>query len=134
MLTPQAALIYTMVIVAEADAEISEGEITIIGDLVNHLPVFAATPRTEVAAMAAACSILIAAPGGVEDAFVMIRAALPPALREAAYALACDVVAVDRRLNRAEIHTLDRVRQGLGVPAPVADMLEGATRIRFQAA
>ena len=134
MLTPQAALIYTMVIVAEADAEISDSEITIIGDLVNHLPVFADTPRAEVAALAADCSALIAAPGGVEDAFLMIREALPPALREAAYALACDVVAADRRLNRAEIRTLDRVRQGLGVPSPVADMLERATRIRFQAA
>ena len=134
MLSPQAALIYTMVIVAEADAEISEDEITIIGDLVNHLPVFDRIDREQVTAMAMACSDMIGEPAGSDRAFRLIRDALSPTLREAAYALACDVIAADRRLNRREIKVLEKVRDGLGVPPAVADLLESATRIRFQAA
>ena len=40
MLSPQEALVYTMVVAAEADHEIAEAEINLIGDLGNHLPVF----------------------------------------------------------------------------------------------
>ena len=134
MLSPQAALIYTMVIVAEADTDISDDEITIISDLVNHLPVFDQIDRAQVTEMAMACSEMIGQPAGVDQAFAMIRGALSPTLREAAYALACDVIAADRRLNRREIRVLERVREKLEVPPAVADLLEGATRIRFQAA
>ena len=134
MLTPQAALIYTMVAVAEADADISESEINIIGDLVNHLPVFAGVSRGEVAEMAAACSDLLHATGA-DEVFSIIREALSPGpLREVAYALACDVIAADRRLNRRQIKVLDRVREQLNVPSVVADLLEDAAKVRFQAA
>ena len=134
MLRHHAALIYTMVTVAEADSDISDDEITIIGDLVDHLPVFDEIGREQVAEMAVACSEMIGQPGGLDQVFAMIREALSPTLREAAYALACDVIAADRRLNRREIGMLDQVREGLGVPPAVAEMLEGAARIRFQAA
>ncbi len=134
MLTPQHALIYAMVIVAEADADISAGEATIIGDLINHLPVFDHIDQAEVAGIAMTCSEMIATPAGLAEAFGMIREALTPTLREAAYALACDVMASDRRLNRGEIQMLERVRSELGIQPGVADLLEGATRIRFQAA
>lgn len=134
MLSPQAALVYTMVIVAEADHDVSDEEIRVIGDLVGHLPVFDQIGRAEVTEMASACSELIAEPGGLDEAFRMIRDALSPTLREAAYALGCDVVAVDRRLNRREIRVLEQVREHLGIEPAVADLLEGAARIRFQAA
>ncbi|MDH3772358.1 MAG: hypothetical protein OET79_15405, partial [Nitrospirota bacterium] len=40
MISPQAALVYTMVVAAESDREVVDAEIHIIGDLVNHLPIF----------------------------------------------------------------------------------------------
>jgi uncharacterized tellurite resistance protein B-like protein len=134
MLSPQHALIYTMVIVAEADADISVCEATIISDLINHLPVFDHIDREEIVDIATTCSEMIGTDAGLAKAFAMIRDALSPTLREAAYALACDVMASDRRLNRGEVRMLERVRDELGVQPGVADLLEGATRIRFQAA
>ena len=134
MLSPQAALVYTMVIVAEADHEVADEELKIIGDLVGHLPVFDQIDRAEVTAMAVDCSELIGQPGGLDEALRMINAALSPTLREAAYALGCDVIAVDRRLNRREIGVLEKVREQLGIAPAVADLLVGAARIRFQAA
>lgn len=134
MLSPQAALIYTMVIVAEADHDVADQELEIIGDLVSHLPVFDHVDRQQVAQLATECSEMIGEPAGLERALQMIKQALSPTLREAAYALACDVIAVDRRLNRREIQALEQVRSHLGVEPAVADLLEGAARIRFQAA
>ena len=100
----------------------------------GHLPVFEGIGREQVTEMAMTCSDMISQPGGLDEAFAMIRAALSPTLREAAYALSCDVIAADRRLNRREIQVLEKVRAHLGIEPAVADLLEGAARIRFQAA
>ena len=40
MLDPHGALIYTMVIVSDAEASLGETELSIIGDIVEHLPAF----------------------------------------------------------------------------------------------
>ena len=134
MLSPQEALVYTMVVAAEADHEIDEAEINIIGDLGNHLPIFRAVDRAGMTGMAMACSEMLAKPGGHEKAFGLIRAALSPQLRDTAYALACDVIAVDSRLRRDEMDTLERIRTQLEVDPVMARAIEQVAEVRFQAA
>ncbi|MCE3250744.1 MAG: hypothetical protein K0R41_4569 [Geminicoccaceae bacterium] len=77
MLSPQEALVYTMVVAAESDHEIAEAEINVIGDLGNHLPVFQAVGRAKMTAMAMACSELLTKAGGRAKVFAVIRKALP---------------------------------------------------------
>jgi uncharacterized membrane protein YebE (DUF533 family) len=134
MLSAQEALVYTMVAAAEADHEIDDAEIRIIGDLVNHLPVFRGLDRPRATKMATACSKLLASTGGRERAFAMIREALAPQLRETAYAIACDVIAADSRLQRNEMQILERMRAELEVEPAMARAIEQVTRVRFQAA
>ena len=134
MLSPQEALVYAMVVAAESDHDIAEAEVHLIGDLGNHLPVFQAVGRTKMTAMAMACSELLAEAGGREKAFGLIRAALSPQLRATAYALACDVIAVDSRLQRDEMQTLEHVRAELEVDPALARAIERVAVIRFQAA
>ncbi|MCC2663608.1 MAG: hypothetical protein K0S35_1530 [Geminicoccaceae bacterium] len=134
MLSPQEALVYTMVVAAEADHEIAEAEINVIGDLANHLPVFQAVGRTKMTAMAMACSELLTKAGGRAKVFAMIRKALPSQLRDTAYALACDVIAVDSRLRRDELQALEEIRAELDVDPVVARAIEQAAKVRFQAA
>jgi uncharacterized membrane protein YebE (DUF533 family) len=134
MLSPQEALVYTMVVTAEADHEIAEAEINLIGDLGNHLPVFRGMDRATLTALAVACSRALARPGGRETVFGQIRAALPRQLRDTAYALACDVIAVDSRLQRAEMHTLEWLRSELEVDPAMARAIEQVAEVRFQAA
>ena len=38
---PHSALIYTMMLVSAADTDMTDAELQIIGDIVNHLPCFA---------------------------------------------------------------------------------------------
>jgi uncharacterized membrane protein YebE (DUF533 family) len=134
MISPQEALIYTMVAVAEADREIADPEIEIIGDLVNHLPIFGGVDRAAMTAMATRCSEMLARGGGSEQVFALIRQALPMPLRETAYALACDVIAVDRRLNRAEMGALEQIRAQLDVDPAMARAIEQVAQVRFKAA
>ena len=134
MLSPQEALVYTMVVAAEADHEIDEAEINIIGDLGNHLPIFRAVGRAEMTRMAMACSELLAKPGGQDKVFGLIRAALSAQLRDTAYALACDVIAADSRLRRDEMDALERIRTQLGVDPVMARAIEQVAEVRFQAA
>lgn len=134
MLTPREALVYAMVIAAEADHEIADAEIDIIGDLVNHLPAFAGLDRATMTEMATSCSERIAREGGVDRLFTEIREALSPTLRETAYALVCDVIAVDRRLNRDEMRILERIRAELEIDPVVARSVERVAELRFQAA
>jgi uncharacterized membrane protein YebE (DUF533 family) len=134
MISPQEALVYTMVVAAESDHEIADAEINMIGDVVNHLPVFDSIDRAAMAGMAARCSDLLAQAGGSERVFTLIREALPSTLRDTAYALACDVVAVDRRLSRAEMRILEEIRTQLEVDPVMARAIEQVAEVRFQAA
>ncbi|MGH6917360.1 MAG: tellurite resistance TerB family protein, partial [Geminicoccaceae bacterium] len=65
MLSQQAALIYAMVC-AGSDREIAQEEIGIIGDLVDHLPIFCGIDRRQVSELAARCSERLAGPGGFD--------------------------------------------------------------------
>jgi uncharacterized membrane protein YebE (DUF533 family) len=134
MLSPQEALVYTMVVAAESDHEIADAEIKIIGDLVNHLPIFRGLDRAAMTRVATACSKLLGQSGGADKVFELIRQALTPPLRDTAYALACDVIAVDSRLNRNEMRILEQVRIELGVDPVMARAIEQVAEVRFQAA
>jgi uncharacterized membrane protein YebE (DUF533 family) len=134
MISPQEALIYTMVAAAESDREVANAEIEIIGDLINHLPIFSGVDRAAMTAMATRCSEMLAQAGGAERVFGLIRQALPMPLRETAYALACDVIAVDSRLNRAEMRVLDEIRARLEVDRAMARAIEQVAEVRFKAA
>ena len=134
MISPQEALIYAMVVAAESDGEIVDAEIDIVGDVANHLPVFEGLDRRAIAAMAARCSDLLAQPDGADRVFGLIREALSVPLRETAYALACDVIAVDRRLSRSEMAVLERIRAQLEVDPIMARSIEQVAQVRFQAA
>ena len=49
------ALIYTMVLMAAADRDMSDAEMSSIGDMIGHLPVFRDFDRAQIAKTAAAC-------------------------------------------------------------------------------
>jgi uncharacterized membrane protein YebE (DUF533 family) len=134
MLSPQAALVYTMVVAAEADDELEEIEARLIGDLVAHLPVFRGISRHSLAKMAAACADALTGPEARDRVLGEIAAALTPDLRETAYALARDVIGIDSRLSRAEVGALDRIADRLGIDPETARAIERAAEIRYRAA
>jgi hypothetical protein len=133
MLSREAALIYAMVVAAGADREAAP-DLDIIGDLVHHLPIFHSVDRQRVTELATACSKQLSEPGGIEQVYAQIRAPLAGRLREAAYALSCDVIALDDRLRRDAMQALERIRVLLEIDPATARTIERVARVRFQAA
>ena len=131
-LSPQAALIYTMVLAAAADREMTDDELRAIEEMIVFLPAFRDFDITSIAAIAAGCTDLLAKDNGLDIAFRRIKGALPPGrLRETAYALACDVVAADGAASQDELQYLELLRDSIDVDHLAAAAIERAARARF---
>ena len=125
-----AALIYTMVLMAAADRDMTDAEMTSIGDMVAHLPVFRDFDRSKIAATAAGCVDLLSGEDGLDKVLAEIKKALPEKLRETAYALACDVAAADGKVSREESRMLELIRDRLEVGRLAAAAIERGARAR----
>ncbi len=131
MIDQQAALIYTMVLVSAADSNMTDAEIGMIGDLVRHLPVFAEFDIEKLPDTAKVCADLLAGENGLDHTIEVIRGGLPEALRETAYALACDIAAADGEAKQEELRVLELLRHGLDIERLAAAGIERGARARF---
>lgn len=129
-----AALIHTMVLASAVDAEMTDAELRIIGDVVNHLPVFADYDHKRLAKDLEDCAALLAKDDGLEQALKAIGAALPSKLRETAYAVACDVVAASGGASQEELRLLELLQDRLAIEPLVAAAIERGARARFSRA
>lgn len=134
MIDHHAALIETMFLVAAADAQMSDAEIRIIGDIVNHLPVFSDYDQSRLEATLAESAELLGREDGLEQGLKSIKEGLPPKLRETAYALACDVVAADGEATQEELRILELLRYRLNIDRLIAAAIERGARARFMTA
>ena len=132
MLDHHRALIYTMVIVSADDNELPEAELRIIGDIVGDLPVFRDFDQADLPKVLNDCTELIGRENGLEKTLTAIKAALPPKLRETAYAIACDLVAADGEASQEELRILELIRHRLNLERLVAAAIERGARARFQ--
>ena len=132
MLDPHGALVYTMVIVTGAESRISATERNIMGDIVGHLPVFRGFDVGKLAGHLNDCATLLGKDDGLEETLEAIKAALPPRLRETAYAIACDLVASDGQATQDELQILDLLRERLEIDRLIAAAIERGARARFQ--
>ena len=129
-----AALIHTMVLASAVDDEMNDAELRIIGDIVNHLPVFVNYDHKRLTKDLSECAALLAEEDGLEQAMKRIRAALPQKLRETAYALACDVVAASGDATQEELRLLELLQERLSIEPLVAAAIERGARARFSRA
>lgn len=131
MIDAHSALIYTMMLVSAADTEMTDAELQIIGDIVNHLPVFRDYERKRFTKDLKECAALLAKEDGLEQALKGIKATLPQKLRETAYAVACDVAAADGEASQEELRVLELLRHRLGIDRLIAAGIERGARARF---
>jgi hypothetical protein len=132
MLDPHGALIYTMAIITGAESKLNATERNIIGDIVGHLPVFNAFDRGKLAGYLNDCAELLGRDDGLEQILDAIKTALPPRLRETAYAIACDLIAADGTATQDELQVLELLRHSLDIDRLIAAAIERAARARFQ--
>ena len=130
MINHHDALIYTMVLASAADQDMTDAELRTIGEIVSYLPVFKDFDRDRLPAVARACAELLADAKGLDRALGEIKRALPPKLRETAYALACDVVAADGAASQEELRLLQLMQERLGIDRLIAAAIERGARAR----
>lgn len=131
MIDHHAALIHTMVLVSAADTDMTDAELQIIGDIVNHLPVFKKYDRQRLTKDLRECAQLLGHDNGLETVLKGIKSALPQKLRETAYAVACDVAAADGEASQEELRLLEMLRERFGLDRLIAAALERGARARF---
>ena len=131
MLTHQAALIYTMVLVSAADREMTDAELQMIGDIVRHLPAFHDFDPEDLPHTASLCVDLLSGDNGLEQTLEVIAGSLPERLRETAYALSCDISAADGEASQEELRILELLRHRLGLERLVAAAIERGARAHF---
>ena len=132
MLDPHGALIYTMVIVTAADANLPDAELQAIGDIIGDLPVFRDFDQKGLPRHLNDCAELLNREDGLEGTLKAIKEALPARLRETAYAIACDLVASDGEATQEELRILEMIRHRLNIDRLIAAGIERGARARFQ--
>lgn len=128
--TPR-ALIYTMVMVSASDADMTDGELATIAETVRFLPVFRGFDINHLTDVARECTALLGDEDGLDRLIDLVKASLTPRLRETAYMLACEIVAVDGRASQEELRMLELLRHGLDVDRLTAAALERGARARY---
>jgi tellurite resistance protein len=129
-ISPQAALIYTMVLVAAADSEMPDRELHRIGTIVQTWPAFQGFDAKRLTDTARECAVILQTANGLERVLSVIKANLPAHLLETAYFMACDIALNDGRLPFEEMRILQKLRQNLGLDRLVAGALERAVSAR----
>jgi tellurite resistance protein len=134
MIDHHAAIIYTMVLVSAADTDMTDRELQVIGDTVNHLPIFRDYDRKRLTKDLKECAQLLGKEDGLEAALREIKAGLPAKLRETGYVIACDIAAADGETSQEELRLLEILRHRLGIDGLIGAAIERAARARFATA
>jgi tellurite resistance protein len=133
-ISPQAALIYVMVVVSAADGSMSEQELRTIGDLTKRLPAFRGFDENRLLQISQECASILEEEDGLDAVLGLIGETLPDHLHETAYWLALEVALTDSRVALEEIRVLDLLRRSLGIDRLAASALERGARARYQTA
>ncbi len=134
MISHHAALIYTMVLVSAADSRMTDEELRTIGEIVQYLPIFKDYDAELLGKTAESCAEMLDEDDGLDAAIGLIKETLNPALRETAYAVACDVAAADGRAGQEELRLLEILRGELEIDRLIAAGIERGARARHQVA
>jgi len=131
MLTIPEAIIHAMVLVSGSDRDMTDPELHHIGCLVKELPAFAGYDVNKLPDTARECAVVLQLENGLDRCLDLIAQALPARLRETAYLLACELAAIDRKVEIEEAGLLRRLRHRLDITGLEAAALERATMARL---
>jgi len=128
------ALIYAMVLVSAADRDMTDSELSTIGQVASHLPVFCDFDEDRLPEVARDCATVLQHGDGLDRALDLILTGLPEHLRETAYALACEVAAADGRVVIEETRVLQLIRERLMIDRLSAAAVERGIAARHRMA
>ncbi|MEI2384222.1 tellurite resistance TerB family protein [Breoghania sp. JC706] len=132
--SPQKALIYTMVTISAADSTMTDSELLRIGEIVQTLPVFRDFDSEKLVQVAEECGALLEGDDGLDTVLEVIAGALPERLYQTAYALAVEVAAADLVVEQEELRFLALLRDRLNLDKLTVAAIELSARVRHRVA
>jgi len=127
----QTALVYVMVIAAFADSKVKHSELMTIIENAKSLPIFNNYPGDKLEHAVDDCIQMLDEEGGIDAILSLVKDALPKKLNETAYALACDVIAVDGKAAQEELRWLEILASELGIDSLHAAGIERGSKARY---
>lgn len=132
-ISPNSALVYTMVIVSASDCEMTDSEMKRIGDVVRILPAFKGYDQENIMRDARNCAAILSEDDGLEAVLGLIKEALPSTHLDTAYALACEIALADSKVAQEELRMLQIIRKNLGIDNLTTAAIERAATARARA-
>lgn len=133
-ISPQAALVYVMVVVSAADGAMHEKELAAIADLTANLPSFHGFDPERLRATVEDCNAILQDEEGLAAVLGLVSEALSQPLRETAYWVALEMALSDHKIALEEVRVIEVIRHALGLDRLVAAALERGARARYQVA
>ncbi|WP_174802717.1 tellurite resistance TerB family protein [Martelella limonii] len=128
------ALVYVMVMASAVDSAMSDTELERIGQIARSLPVFDGFDDDLLTEIARDCANILSGPEGMDIALEIIRDALPKRLYDTAYALAVEIMSVDRVVSAEEIRLLQLIRDRLHLDKLTCAAIERGAIARYRPA
>lgn len=130
--TPHEALIYVMIMASAVDRIMSDLEMEAIGTIVKRVPSFEGFDKKRLLRISQDCSDVLAADNGFDDALGLIQRSLTKALHETAYAMAVEVMAVDKTVNLEEVRLLDILAERFDLSDLVIAAVKHSAEARYR--
>ncbi len=131
-LTPHEALIYIMITMSAVDKDLSDKELARIGSIVKNLPVFEGFDVEKLIKISSSCGEALGADNGLTDVLKAIGLAIPPKLKDTAYAVAVEISVADWQIEQEEIRFLQMLRDTLGLDKLTTAAIEHGAIARHQ--
>lgn len=123
-ISPETALVYTMVTVSASDDYMTDTELTRMTGLVGYLPAFRGYNIERLRTDTETCTQLLQSEEGLDAVLGLIEEAMPESHYDLVYALACEVAASDSNLTQEELRLLEMFRHYLNVDRLTAAAIE----------
>jgi tellurite resistance protein len=128
----QEALVHIMVVVSASDSDMTDRELAKMGTVVQTMPAFAEFDPEQLLEVTRRSHELLQQEGALNDIIASIAQAIPPRLRDTAYAFAVEIAAADRQVQAEELRILQILRGHLGIDTLTAAAIERAAVVRHR--
>ena len=125
------ALIQAMVLISASDGEMSDEELSRIGQIIRESPAFSGFDLNDLRPITEACAAALAQEDGLDLIMASIMDKLDVQLSETAYAFALDIAASDGSVADEEMSILEMLRHSLNIDRLIAAGIERGARARY---
>ena len=123
-ISPETALIYTMVLVSVSDDEMKDSEINRMTGMIGYLPAFKNYNIERLRVDTSDCVDLLNSDEGLEAVLGLITEAIAEQHKDLIYAVACEVAASDGTLTQEELRLLEMIRHYIDIDRLTAAAIE----------